>query len=163
MEMRLIFISQKSVLNLSTDFSNLLLIGTQLKAAWGCCQIKSRLKQTLNTFFWVRLLNLNVKSVLLYLLENLDTRIYDFLFSFIIFESKFHDRLSLRALNQKHSYLLGEVTANTYCTSRTLPNKDTLNYSTDLRYFLGQPVSILMYLLVSPSISLAVIPALHRT
>ena len=33
-----------------------------------------------------------------------------------------------------------EITANTYCKSRNLPN--TQNYSTDLRQLLGHPVSM---------------------
>ena len=39
-------------------------------------------------------------------------------------------------------YILGdsEVTTNIYCKSSNLPNTDTQNYSTDLRYFLGHPV-----------------------
>ena len=38
--------------------------------------------------------------------------------------------------------LLGvpKVTANVYCKSRNLPNTDTQNYSTDLRYLLGRLV-----------------------
>ena len=38
--------------------------------------------------------------------------------------------------------LLGdpEVTANIYCKSRNLPNTDTQNYSTDLRYVLVHPL-----------------------
>ena len=40
--------------------------------------------------------------------------------------------------------LLGdpEVTANVFCKSRNLPNTDTQNYSTDLRYLPGHPVCI---------------------
>ena len=39
-------------------------------------------------------------------------------------------------------YLLGVpcMSANIYCKSRNLPNTDTQNCSTDLRYFLGHPV-----------------------
>ena len=35
------------------------------------------------------------------------------------------------------------VTANIYCKSRNLPNTDTQNYSTDLRYLLGHPVVLM--------------------
>jgi len=43
--------------------------------------------------------------------------------------------------------LLGdpEATANIYCKTRNLPNKDTQNYSTELRYLLGHPVDNIFF------------------
>ena len=42
-----------------------------------------------------------------------------------------------------------EVTKNICCKSRNLPNMDTHNYSTDLRYFLGHPVDADLWLYAS--------------
>ena len=49
-------------------------------------------------------------------------------------------------LDLRLQFVMGdpEVTANIYCKSRNLPNTDTQNYSTDLRYLLGHPVTYYM-------------------